>query len=368
MKHTILCVDDEIDNVDTLERLLRRKFTILKAVSGKAALDLLAIHPEVSLIITDQRMPQMTGVELLEKSIATHPESIRILLTGYTDIESIIEAINSGQIFRYLTKPWDPMDLMNSVDQAIVRFELRQQLKQKNIDLEKALEELKSLDQAKNQFMILINHELKTPLTSILSFSELLNESPIPEEEKQYVSRILKSGHRLKNLIDDVLLIVSGETNQLKKNISKVNLKTMCSKWPDEVQLEMTKKNQTVNIPSTESFALMDSAHLQEILFRLVLNAARFGDPGSEIKIQSYCESDQIKIIVENHGPQIPDNVIDKLIKPFTLNENVMHHSKGSGLGLTVCQSILKSYNSFLILENTSMGVRVSFTIPQADR
>ena len=107
MKHTILCVDDETDNVDALERLFRRKYNVLKATSGAAALKIME-DEKVSLIVTDQRMPGMTGVEFLAKSMKLQADPVRILLTGYTDIESVISAINSGQIYRYVTKPWDP--------------------------------------------------------------------------------------------------------------------------------------------------------------------------------------------------------------------------------------------------------------------
>jgi len=139
-KHTILCVDDEIDNVEALERLFRRKYTVLKATSGKEALAILDQHQNpISLIITDQRMPEITGVEFLEKTLQTHPETVRILLTGYTDLESVIMAVNQGQIFRYITKPWDPVDLANTVDHAIERYALGQELKQKTNNLPRHL-------------------------------------------------------------------------------------------------------------------------------------------------------------------------------------------------------------------------------------
>jgi two-component system sensor histidine kinase/response regulator len=173
-KHTILCVDDEKDNVDALERLFRKKYRVKKAISGEEALSLLGEEPTVSLIISDQRMPHMTGVEFLEKSIQHVPSAMRILLTGYTDIDSVIAAINTGQIYRYLTKPWDPVDLAKTVDTAIERYELQGELEIKNAQLTKALDELKTLDHAKSNFMLLINHELKTPLTVILSYLQML--------------------------------------------------------------------------------------------------------------------------------------------------------------------------------------------------
>ena len=140
MKHAILCVDDEVDNVDALERLFRKKFKVFKATSGPEAISILDENP-VTVIISDQRMPEMTGVEFLSRSLKIQPNTIRILLTGYTDIDSVIDAINSGQVYRYVTKPWDPVDLTTAVDRAVERYELQEEIKQKNIELEKALEE-----------------------------------------------------------------------------------------------------------------------------------------------------------------------------------------------------------------------------------
>src|SRR4051794_21965692 len=137
MKHSILCVDDEVDNVDALERLFRRKYNVLKATSGAEALKLMKTE-NVSLIVSDQRMPNMTGTEFLAESMKKQPDAIRILLTGFTDIDSVISAINSGQVYRYVTKPWDPVDLANTVDKAIERYELSAELKEKNQALQLA--------------------------------------------------------------------------------------------------------------------------------------------------------------------------------------------------------------------------------------
>ena len=119
MKQEILLVDDEVDNVDALERIFRKDYVVLKATSGAEGLALLAEHPEIALIISDQRMPEMTGIQMLKKSTETHPSAIRILLTGYTDIDSVVGAINKGEVYRYLNKPWDPVDLKNTVFELV---------------------------------------------------------------------------------------------------------------------------------------------------------------------------------------------------------------------------------------------------------
>lgn len=366
-KHTILCVDDELDNVDSLERLFRKKYTVLKATSGKEALTVLDQHPgPVALIITDQRMPEMTGAEFLERTLESHPETVRILLTGYTDLESVIMAVNKGQIFRYLTKPWDPVDLNNTVEHAVERFALGQELKSKNHELAKALEELKSLDVAKSNFMILINHELKTPLTSILSFSSLLNESPLSDEDKLMVNRIIKSAERLKGLVEDVLLIVRAETHQLKLDIQSITFTQLDESLNREVRTLMTQKGQRLAIHMENLAVKADSRLLKQIMLRLVHNAVKFGMEGSDILVQSRQHGNSLRFSVDNKGPQIPARVIDKILKPFFIDEDVMHHATGMGLGLTICQSILKVHESQLHFRNTDHGVMVYFDLPLA--
>lgn len=366
-KHTILCVDDEIDNVEALERLFRRKYSVLKATSAKEALVLLDQHPgPVALIITDQRMPEMTGVEFLEKTLTSHPETMRILLTGYTDLDSIIMAVNQGQIFRYLTKPWDPTDLTNTVDRAIERFEVGQELKAKNTELARALEDLKSLDVAKSNFMILINHELKTPLTSILSFSSLLSESNLGAEDKLMVNRILRSAERLKALVEDVLLVVRAETNQLKVDMQSVSFTQFEESLPRDVLDILQKKQQKLVSNLNPSPVLADVRLVKQVMQRLIHNAAKFGTESTEIHITSEPAGDKLRFNVANKGPQIPRTIVDKIMKPFFIDEDVMHHSTGTGLGLTICQSILKVHNSALQFKNTTEGVEVFFEIPLA--
>lgn len=365
-KQTILCVDDEIDNVQALERIFRGKYTVLKSTSGKQALEILDQYPDpVALIITDQRMPEMTGVQFLSKTIETRPDTIRILLTGYTDIESIIDAVNSGQIYRYLTKPWDPVDLQNTVDRAVESFLMSQELRKKNKALLEAYSELKTLDQAKNQFMILINHELKTPLTSILSFSELLKESHLNEEQELCLSRIKKSADRLKNLIDDVLIVVSSETKILKIKISPFESNNINLKLTPEIQNLMKQKNQSLKEDFGENKIVADQALLSQVLQRLIHNGAKFGKESSALELRTESLSPhRIRFKVFNEGPPISAQVIDKILKPFFLDEDVMNHSVGMGLGLTVCQSILKAHGSGLQIANLSGGVQVSFELP----
>ncbi len=134
-KAKMLVVDDEPDNLDLLYRTFRRDFQVLKAESGIKALEVLAKEGEVAVIISDQRMPEMKGTEFLSRTVPEFPDTVRIILTGFTDVEDLVDAINSGQVYKYITKPWDPEELKAVVHRAAETYEL---LKQRTEELRRS--------------------------------------------------------------------------------------------------------------------------------------------------------------------------------------------------------------------------------------
>lgn len=121
-RHTLLVIDDEMDVCDSVHDLLRRDFNVLKARSADEGLKLMKEH-EVHIIMTDQRMPKGTGVELLTTAFRGQPHAIRMLFTGYADLDSIIQAINQGHIFKFLKKPWQPSELEEAVAEAAAEYD-----------------------------------------------------------------------------------------------------------------------------------------------------------------------------------------------------------------------------------------------------
>lgn len=143
-KPKMLVVDDEPDNLDLLQRTFRREFEVLRAESGKAALAMLAQEGEVAVIISDQRMPEMKGTEFLSRTVPQFPDTVRIILTGFTDVEDLVEAINAGQVHRYITKPWDADELKQVVERATETYGL---LKQRADHLNQAQTQARLLSQ-----------------------------------------------------------------------------------------------------------------------------------------------------------------------------------------------------------------------------
>jgi CheY-like chemotaxis protein len=161
-KPRVLIVDDELDNVDALTRLLRRDFEVLAALSGEDALKMLGTNGQVDVVVSDQRMPGMSGSEFLEKVRHLDPVPTRILLTGFADLEAVIEAVNRGQIWRYIAKPWEPDDFTMAVKQAAERTRLSRSLNQSRRELERALNELRAKDWARERLLQILLHEFRT--------------------------------------------------------------------------------------------------------------------------------------------------------------------------------------------------------------
>lgn len=364
-KPTILCVDDENDNLEALERIFRKKYNVLKASSGQQALQFIEKSgEEISLILTDQRMPEMTGIEVLEKIIPQYPEMIRILITGFTDLESVIQAINKGQIYQYITKPWDPVELSNTVDRAVDRFTVGRELAIKTKQLEIAYNELKTLDDAKSKFMILINHELKTPLTSVINFLSLLNESPLNDDQKLYVDRTIKSSNKLRQIIEDVLILVRAELNQIHLDPQALIMTSVENLINLENQTAKNKKHLTFveNIEPLEFKA--DKRLFEQILNRIVNNAIKYSTENAAIEIKGSKIGNFYEFKIINKGENISEPALKKIFQPFYIDENIMNHSIGLGLGLSICDKLLKLHGTSLNIRNIENGVQVAFYFP----
>jgi response regulator RpfG family c-di-GMP phosphodiesterase len=143
-KITILYVDDEENNLFSFKAAFRVKYEVLTALSGDQALEILAAK-QVHMIITDQRMPEMTGVEFLEKAMEKFPDPIRILLTGYADMGAVVDAVNKGKIFHYLSKPWNEEELDLTINRAYAKYLEKAELKDMNQKLEGSNDQLEFL-------------------------------------------------------------------------------------------------------------------------------------------------------------------------------------------------------------------------------
>jgi response regulator RpfG family c-di-GMP phosphodiesterase len=143
-KITILYVDDEANNLVSFKAVFRIKYNVLTAISGEEAIKILR-NNAINIIITDQRMPNMTGVEFLESILEEYPDPIRILLTGYADMNAVIDAVNKGKIFHYLTKPWNEEELDITINRGYDIYKSRMDEKEMTSKLSLSNEQLEFL-------------------------------------------------------------------------------------------------------------------------------------------------------------------------------------------------------------------------------
>ncbi|SHM21245.1 Response regulator receiver domain-containing protein [Chitinophaga jiangningensis] len=139
---TILYIDDEVHNLNAFKASFRRLYNVFTATSAEEAEKLLK-EQEFHIIISDQRMPKMTGIEFFESILERYPEPIRMLLTGYADINAVVDAINKGQVYKYFSKPWNEEELKHNIEKAFEVYSLRKENKEltaKLLDVNEKLE------------------------------------------------------------------------------------------------------------------------------------------------------------------------------------------------------------------------------------
>ena len=148
LRPCLLVVDDEPEVCDSVYHLLHRSYTVLRATSAAEAVELMAEH-EVEIIMTDQRMPEMTGLEMLQRVKTQYPEAIRMLFTGNADPQSVIAAINQGHVYRYLSKPWQPEELEAAVADAAAEY---RRMVERSVELATCLAKVTQVEAALRDF------------------------------------------------------------------------------------------------------------------------------------------------------------------------------------------------------------------------
>lgn len=365
----ILIVDDEKDNLEALRRLLRNQYEVTITESPFEALKLIRKNT-YHVIVSDQRMPEMTGVELLEKAKALSPVSVRILLTGYTDIDSVIGAINRGNIYRYIAKPWDPEDLRLTLRQANEAFRLRRELDEKNQilsetndELKRALESLQVLDRAKARFLSLISHELNTPLTVITAFVALLSDkkNAFPKEIEKAIASLSSASDRFSHIVEEVLTYVklgseeklSLQNFDLKKETEalQATLLPLLKAKPLEMSLSAGEKTET----------RCDPEKMRVALRKLLEDTISRAPSGTQLKVEISSEGKKLRYAVWREG----EPVSEAAFTAFETAGQELHHHRNLGLSLAICKMIVEGHGGEIGLSSKAKtGTTITLLLP----
>jgi signal transduction histidine kinase len=400
-KHTILVVDDEPDVVKSIQDLLRFDYKVLGATRATDGLRLLQEQP-VHVVLTDQRMPEMTGVEFLRRLREEHPDTVRLLITGYADIRAVIDAINEGNVYRYITKPWEPEELQAVVREAVERFELIAErkrlvleLKGKNEELEQSNAELSRANELKAAFIQVASHELRTPLTILMGLTRLAGGTVGQQQPvKGYLERIEQACKRLQHLVDQLVTMLQAGRFERPLERQAADMSALLNQAADDVRpfVGLRKQTLAVDVPPDLGSADVEGAKVRDSLNHLLLNAIKFTPDGGRIALSAErlrptaaphltpdvvsngaspsSDGAFIRIRVADTGSGIDAASCAKLFEPFFTGYDVSHHSSGQfehgrrglGLGLSVVKAFIEMHGGTVRVD-TEVGQGTTFTI-----
>lgn len=349
MNVDVLYVDDDLANLTVFRAAFGRRFSVLVASSGAEALDLLEKH-DVAVLLSDQRMPGMSGVELLRRVRESQPHIERYLVTAYSNLDEAIAAVNEGHIRRYLKKPWEAGEVAAAIQAGIEAVALRRRV----AELERRMHEAERIH-ALGVVAAGIAHELRNPLTSLMLQLELAQPeaeelSAYASREPRLIARLRRAtdlAGRLKEILDGMSLTQRREAGAEKADLREV------------IRLTLACLEGSLRCCATLELALEEvplvrggRGPLGQVVMNLLVNAMQSfpeDQPREErrLALRVRAEAPWVSLRVEDNGPGIPPEVQVRLFEPFFTTKL----DGGTGLGLAICRRIVEEF-----------GGRIAFT------
>lgn len=337
----------------------------------------LASDGEYDMVISDQRMPGITGVELLKRIRESHPDTVRIIISAYSDASAILAAINEGQVYRFILKPWSPEEVETVVRQGLEHrlhvLAIRRlvgDLAERNESLSRAIAQLqatqvKLLHSAKlatvGQLTASIVHELKNHITGVRLLTEIVKESVVPEEFAEYVQTGHDSAQALFDLISGINAFARKDDLTLKRR--RCDAEELLRSALSIVRSDRRAKQRNLTFDVTPGLppVVLDPDKLRQVVVNLLRNALDATEAGANIRLSlESVVPGNVQIQVRDDGTGIEDEALEQVFTPFfTTKEN------GLGLGLEICRNIVEAHGGRLSLESTlGQGTTVTVALP----
>ncbi|MCH7414417.1 hybrid sensor histidine kinase/response regulator [Belliella sp. R4-6] len=355
-KIRVLYIDDEDNNLNSFKASLRKDFHIITAIDAEDGLKV-AEKEELHVVIADQRMPGLTGVEFFEKLMKINPDPIRILLTGYSDIASVIDAINKGEVYRFIDKPWNLEQIKNAIKNASDIYFTKKELQDKNERLKKVYSEM-------NQFVYSLSHELRGPLMSISGVSKLAKMETNDENILEYFEMIDSATLRLDDFIYKMLDFY--RSTKIDTKASEVSFQEIIDEQLDSYRekLGFDEVNIEIKVDQQEKF-FSDDSKLRVIINNLFSNAYKFQKlegVQKSIKLEITVKDKSAIILIEDNGIGIDEKFHTEV---FNLFHRATQRNVGSGLGLyMVKESVIQMGGEINLVSKLDHGTKFTIVLP----
>lgn len=336
-KIKVLYIDDEQNNLNGFKATYRFDYVIYIAADIPKAYEYLHAHPDISVILCDQRMPDKTGVQFFEEMRLEFPEPIRMLITGYTDVESVIDAINKGHIFRYIKKPWTDVDIKSAIEEATKFYNTSNQLAAKNKELQSAYDEL-------GKFAYSVTHDMRGPLLSVIGALELSKSMDNLTEIREIIEMMDVAVKKLDEFIRNM-----HEYYKLKRSeliSEEIDFNAIVSDVTDLIQIggKVDHIRFTSSVVQNEVF-FSDGIAIKIVLNNLLSNAFKYQrrDIDDKFVDLSVVVKDNVAVVtVTDNGIGIDESHIGNIFKMFY---RATSEETGSGFGLYNVKDALNKIN-----------------------
>lgn len=385
-KPRILFVDDERPILNAMRRLFRKEpYEMEFASSGEEGLELIQeFRPTV--IVSDQRMPGMSGIEFLSRVKELDPDTVRIILTGYTDLKVAEDAINQGEVYRFITKPWNDDDLRAAIASASERHRLRkenerlvQELQVLNASLEEKVRErtreleLRQAELVQSEKLAGLGmlaggvaHELNNPLGGILALVQLLRRDDTGPESKEWredLEQIEDAAKRCKRIVRDLLEFARTSSGEDRE---EVQIEDLFDKALNLVRLQSKRKASAVQVDRNFEEGIpavqVNPNRIQQVLLNLLSNALHaVPAEGGHIVLETKTRDGFLVASVADDGPGIPDDIRDRIFDPFFTTKPP---GQGTGLGLSVSYGIIQEHGGRIELDSSDSGTTFRVLLP----
>jgi signal transduction histidine kinase len=355
----ILAVDDNADMRDYLVRVLARYWTVETAVDGEVALASVSDHrPDV--ILTDVMMPNLDGFGLVARLRATEATADIpvIMLSARAGEESRVEGLQAGAD-DYLIKPFSARELVARVQVHLTLAQLRRKLLERAVEARRAAEDA---TRAKDEFLAMLGHELRNPLSPIVMAVKLMQRRGASSRELLIIDRQLK---QLVRLVDDLLDVSRITRGKIELHKERTSIGEVVRRAVETTHPLFEQREQPIDLDVPDDlFVHGDPTRLEQVFSNLLTNASKYSDPKSSVHVSAKPAGSRVEIRVRDHGIGIRADLLDRVFDLFVQQPQSLDRSAGGlGLGLAIVKNLVTSHGGSVRVESAGPGTGSEFIV-----